>query len=323
MSENKEFLIKIVRFLNEPDNSKFISEVDELRHLSGENEEFFMQITNLWNVSSELKDLESIDTEAAVERLSLKLGYGFEERKSSRFIWLRNIAAACLLVTLGYWVYLTVNKPNYLTRTTGSLIDSVTLSDGSLIYLAENSSFRYPEKIKGDTRNVFLLKGEVFFKVSKDDAHPFVVIIDSSKVTVLGTSFNIKNTNRQIELAVRTGKVKFEAPNGKETSILTAGDGLIYYLHTGKTDHFVDGTGSDYAWLTRELTFVDAPLAEVFKSLERCYHVKFKIDQSLSSYSKFNASFKDNKLDEILDILKETYPVKISRNDSLITIKSK
>lgn len=322
MSENKDFLIKIVQFLNDPTSESLAAEVNVWRNASQRNEEFFQQITHLWNMSSGLKDLDSLNTDEAVDRLSIRLGYAPVEKQHG-FIWFRNIAAAVLLAVLGYWAYHSVTEVSYLTKTTGAIIDSVLLQDGTRIYLAENSSVRYPEEIKGKTRNVYLIKGEAFFKVSKDSIRPFVVAVDSSKVTVLGTSFNISYAHEQIGLSVRTGKVKFEAPNGKETSILTAGDGLIYHRRRGVTDHFFDGSGSDYAWLTHELSFVDASLSQVFKSLEKYYKVKFNVEDSLSSYNKFNATFKDNELDAILLILEETYPLQITRTGSLITIRKK
>lgn len=323
MIEKKVFLEKIVRLIDSPGNEELLKEVNDLRHQSAENEEFYKSITQIWDVSADLKGLNLLSVEEATARLSARLGYE-EQPERSGYLWLRNVAAAVLVLVAGYWIYQSVNKPELHTVSTGSdRIDSLLLSDGSKIYLSENSAFRYPEKFRGDKREVELLKGEAYFKIARDAAHPFEVHIDTSTAAVLGTSFNIRSDYTSIQIGVTTGTVKFVPGAGHAGRILHKGAGLTYDLRSGVVKAYPIANQNCDSWLTHKIVFVDAPLAEVFSSLEKYYKVKFVQQDSFSSYNKFNAEFKNNSLDEVLDIIKETYPIEVSRKDSLVLLKSK
>ncbi|EOR95478.1 hypothetical protein ADIARSV_1297 [Arcticibacter svalbardensis MN12-7] len=320
MQENKEFLEKIVKHLNNPEDKLLLEEIEAQKNASEANLDLYNQIVYLWNLAPEVRSLNAVDVEQATARLSLRLK---KEKRFKYTYWLRNVAAIVLLLGAAYWIYSASSKVIYLEKTAKNGVDSITLQDSTKIYLSEGSSIKYPNKLNEAVRKVYLLRGEAFFKVTPNKTHPFVVDIKSSRITVLGTSFNIRNTDGKIALNVKTGKVKFELANGSNTSILIAGEGLLYDFIKRKTIRYQDKTGSTFAWLTHELNFVDAPLSEVFSSLENYYHIRFQIQDSLSSYNKFNARFKDNTIDEVLAIIKETYPLTINQKDSIIIIKNK
>lgn len=83
----------------------------------------------------------------------------------------------------------------------------VYLSDGSIINLAPGSSVKHQRLFTGDKREVYL-KGEAFFKVSKNKAKPFYVYTGNIVTRVVGTSFNVSSSPQgNIIVAVRTGKV--------------------------------------------------------------------------------------------------------------------
>ena len=71
---------------------------------------------------------------------------------------------------------------------------SLTLPDGSQVWLNNASSLRYPVSFTGNSREVELT-GEAYFEIAKDASHPFRVAVHRgtsvSMVEVLGTSFNI------------------------------------------------------------------------------------------------------------------------------------
>ena len=71
---------------------------------------------------------------------------------------------------------------------------SLTLPDGSHVWLNNASSLRYPVSFTGNSREVEL-SGEAYFEIAKDASHPFHVAVHrgatTSTVEVLGTSFNV------------------------------------------------------------------------------------------------------------------------------------
>jgi hypothetical protein len=74
---------------------------------------------------------------------------------------------------------------------------------------------------------VKLADGEIYTHV-QCDGNPFVVATNSGKAVITGTVFNIKTDNKQMELIVTEGSVRFENENGSvnvktgQKSILTA-----------------------------------------------------------------------------------------------------
>ena len=85
--------------------------------------------------------------------------------------------------------------------------EAVTFPDGSIAYLNKNSSVEYDEKFAD---RVVTQEGEVFYDVVKAN-NPFVVETESGKIKVLGTRFNVKSTDEELEVEVESGKIEFGA----------------------------------------------------------------------------------------------------------------
>lgn len=323
MDINNDMLDKVVQWLNDPGNKQLEQEIMKWRNESKANEDVFEQLLTVWQLSEKTKVLEQIPVNQSTEAFATRLegSNTVRLRRITVIKWIRSAAAVIAIGGLGYWAYSIKNEVNYLEKNTLVSIDSVRLSDGSMIYVAANSSIKYPEKLKGDFRKVFLTKGEAFFKVAKDSAHPFIVQMHEASVKVLGTSFNINTEAESIVLSVKTGKVGFTPVQSSTQTILTKGSGLVFNKSTGTISPFHTQNRNEEAWLTRQLVFEDAPLADVCKSLESYYNVKIIIKADVSDYKKLNVSFADSSLPEVLEILEATYPITISKEGNSVIIK--
>ena len=83
-----------------------------------------------------------------------------------------------------------------------------TLEDGSVVYLAQESTLKYPEHFAEDKREVNL-QGEAFFDVAKKPEQAFTIETARVRVEVLGTAFNVRsNEGLPFSLSVKRGKVK-------------------------------------------------------------------------------------------------------------------
>lgn len=72
-------------------------------------------------------------------------------------------------------------------------IYSISLSDGTKVWLNSMSELRFPVSFSSKNRTVYL-KGEGYFEVAKDSKRPFIVELkDKSKIEVLGTHFNVNS----------------------------------------------------------------------------------------------------------------------------------
>ncbi|MEP6926381.1 MAG: FecR family protein [Ginsengibacter sp.] len=145
-----------------------------------------------------------------------------------------------ILVAGGYWLF-RFSESNYekLTETVNitSLPLVLTLSDSSVVSLAPHSYLRYPLHFADKERNVYL-HGDAHFNVKRNVLHPFKVHTENILATVLGTTFNIKNSgDSAVAVELLKGKLNVEIMNSKmeaEQSILLDPNEKAVYVRNAK-----------------------------------------------------------------------------------------
>ena len=148
---------------------------------------------------------------------------------------------------------------------------SITLSDGTIVYLNSESELRYPVNFVGRDRRVYL-SGEAYFDVVQDEAHPFIVDMGNSSVRVLGTSFDVRAYADEDEVLTTLvqGSVKFSA--GKEFVTLEPGKQAVL----GKSGSIETREVDTYlytAWKEGVFAFKRQRLEEIMKVVARWYDV--------------------------------------------------
>jgi transmembrane sensor len=178
----------------------------------------------------------------------------------------------------------------------------VSLPDGSSVWLNEHSKITYNSNFE-DERHL-KLEGEGFFEVTRNANNPFVIQSTMSTIEVLGTSFNVRTieTEMQDEVYVVTGKVSL-ADESNHKIALTAGQQGIH----NKTSHVLTQVEQDNAnltaWKTKKLIFKKTDLASVAKTLERYFHVSIVFKNPDLQTCRFTSSFEDPKLEEVIEAL--------------------
>ncbi|WP_052496019.1 FecR family protein [Pedobacter lusitanus] len=320
MKDNLTFQNIILNHFNAPEDEVLARQVADLRKLSEENERIFQETRTIWESAVLTKRLYEIDPVSSARNFNARLtDKGHQKTRS--FGWLKIAAVIAVTASAGIFFYpkKTPEVP-FLVRETKQQIDSVFLSDGTKVILAENSRIKYPKVLADTAREVILVKGQAFFKVHHEVKRAFNVRVGQSKVTVLGTSFNINYHHASIKLAVSTGKVMF-TPNAISSSAILIAGQAINYSESQHRMEWENGSNST-SWITKELVFVDMPLEEVCKQVSAYYNVNLVVHDQMRSAKKFNANFKDSSLKEILTVLKQTYKIRIDSNEHQITINN-
>ncbi|WP_161554526.1 FecR family protein [Sinomicrobium soli] len=232
--------------------------------------------------------------------------------------------AACLVVLLSAgwlnrtYLYLPFVKQEQMAVNYGKQ-GNMTLKDGSTIHLRAGTLLTYPSFFAGNTREVFLEKGEAFFHVSKDPSHPFIVHTDSVEIKVLGTRFNVSNVENssRIYISLTEGKIQFDS--GGKKIMLAPGQQLIYDKRS-KEVSLVSGMDADYvtAWTRGELWFKDTPLSEVFNILERHYGIPFIPEKEWDL--PFTARFGKQSLQRTLYLLEKSTKLDFERKENRVLI---
>lgn len=184
---------------------------------------------------------------------------------------------------------------------------SVTLSDGTNVWLNAESQFSYPSQFKGDRRQVHL-QGEAYFDVTPDRKHPFMVQLPSLNIKVLGTQFNAKAyPNEDHCITLRQGSVEVSTPNGKHLQKMLPKD-QIYYRKSGKWEHRTQTNAAEASdWINGGLRIDNLPLHEFLPDLERHYDVEIHIQDAAIQDIPFTCHFKNGvDIKEALELLKAT-----------------
>jgi len=201
--------------------------------------------------------------------------------------WGLSIAASILVVLGSYFAFSfeeTTHETSYAEQKT------ISLPDGSEVVLNAKSAINFTEKNWPNNRTI-QLKGEAFFKVKKGST--FSVQTPNGLVKVLGTQFNIKDTDTFFEVVCYEGKVS--VTNNKNEYVLSTGNAIRKI--DGKNSEKHDKEDSLPSWLNGESSFVSVPLKYVILELEKQYNIQIdthKIDDSIIFTGSF--SNKDLKL---------------------------
>lgn len=188
----------------------------------------------------------------------------------------------------------------------------IILPDSSQVWLNSGSSIRY-EMPFAENREVNL-SGEAYFEVVHDPAHPFFVHAGSSRIEVLGTSFNVKAYQEEpgIEVALIEGKLRLTpavSKGKKQEVILSPGDRAVFENDNGIS--VIHEPLEKYAaWRFGRLVFDETPMKDVARDLERWFGVKVILtDPKLSAY-RFTTTFENQSLQQVLELLELSSPIR-------------
>ncbi|MCR4029824.1 FecR family protein [Flavobacterium anhuiense] len=234
--------------------------------------------------------------------------------------WLQIAASIILFCTLGWlgYSYFENKSADELIQVyaSNSTIND-TLPDGTIVTLNQNSSLSY-KKFAGNTRPV-TLKGEAFFKVAPDKTKPFIIQINDVLVKVVGTSFNVKNKNGQTTVNVETGIVKVSR-NKDEVELRQGEKVVIANKQTALLKSVSKGRLYNY-YRNKELVCDQTPLQELVDALNEIYNANIIIKTASLQEKPLTTIFKDQSLDQILEVIQETFTLKIERKDNQIILE--
>lgn len=249
-----------------------------------------------------------------------------EEKPVPRFNHTKNwlsIAAVFILTAGLTWLFYTTNSIVWIESVSQNNVQKeLTLSDGSIVSLNENSLVSYPEMF-ADKREIHF-QGEGFFDITPDPNNPFLIHSENTLVEVIGTSFNIRNYSDESTMVVSvvSGKVAFSSiQNGLQEKIfLLKGEQGIYNKETNLI-YKSAAKPNQIAWKTKQLTFDNVIMHDVIGDLERYFDISIKVDNEAFLNCHFKGNFNNAKLETVLDVLKYTMDISYEIQDSKYILK--
>jgi len=176
---------------------------------------------------------------------------------------------------------------------------SVTLSDGTKVWLNAASELRFPIQFTGKDRKVEV-SGEAYFEVAKNASKPFYVSSGNMNVRVLGTSFDINAYDNEpmVSTTLLDGLVSINdrirlSPNQQSRM---EKDGSIKVIRDIDVDEAV-------AWKNGAFSFNNADITTVMRQLERWYDIEVVYAGNKPADLFYGGISRQSTLMEVLKIL--------------------
>jgi transmembrane sensor len=173
--------------------------------------------------------------------------------------------------------------------------ETLALSDGSRIELNTNTVLRVATNAR--SRTVWLDKGEAYFEIKHDSAHPFVVFTTGHRITDLGTKFLVRQNKDRVEVALIEGKARVDSSDvaKAQSAVLTPGDVAI--ATTDKlsvTQRPNTKLTNELSWRQGQLIFSETTLADAVAQFNRYNITKLVVSDPTAARMKINGTFPTN-----------------------------
>ena len=199
---------------------------------------------------------------------------------------------------------------------------SLVLSDGTKVFLNADSELKYPVEFS-DGKRIVDLKGEAYFEVHKDSLRPFVVRMNGSEVTVLGTSFNVNTygDDGQIYTTLVNGSVRVSSVKNGQAEVLKPGMQSVMDVQSGQLTVREVDVEPYVAWREGRFVFRAMTLDLIMRQLQRWYDFEvFYQNPELKDYEFRGVIKRDMDLDKVLSVIKVTTNVDFEVKGKVITI---
>lgn len=248
-------------------------------------------------------------------RINTKIARKEERKFKGFFNWSLRIAGIVILPLIvffgvkGYFNYNAGKETSIEIKAPAWTRVQFSLPDGTIGWLNSNSSLKYNGNFNADRQ--LTLNGEAYFDVFKDKNRPFKVQTKEVIVKAIGTRFNIasyENENK-VEVVLEEGKLQFNAKGENNSYMMRPNDLIIYDKTLKSTSTEIVQTQKYSSWKEGMLIFRNDPLDVIVRRLERWYNIDIEVNGSQSDDIRLRATFCDERLEEVLEILKRSLSI--------------
>lgn len=238
----------------------------------------------------------------------------------NRWRWPSYAALAATLmigfIGVGIWLSPPFSRPEVARYASDNALERVTLSDGTIVTLAPGA--RMETSLAKRSRKVTAFEGVGYFHVADDKARPFTIAFGDQTITVVGTQFEVNNTESSRSVSVAEGVVAVAATvtGDEDAKHLVAGKRLSIAANAPEAviDDIDPLTVS--VWRDGMLEFDDAIVDDIITSLNALYGPEtFATADSATSQLRFNGVLQLSDANSVARRLGEVLPIIVTQND--------
>lgn len=214
---------------------------------------------------------------------------------------------------------------------------SYTLADGSIIML--NTDTQVTVGYSKHQRLIKLERGEANFDVAKNKERPFVVEAGGGLVWAVGTVFDVRFTDTNVDVLVSRGTVKVYSDTNAENqklsltapespslteAIVTAGNAIKYQKTVSKLLALSEKEKHNkMAWIEGSLIFDGETLEQAITEISRYTNNKIIIaDEDIKSI-RIGGHYNTNDIDALLFTLSKGFNIRVTKEAGERIILSK
>lgn len=221
--------------------------------------------------------------------------------------WMIGAAAAAVILIFGLGVFgrsffmpgptLASADPVEFRTATGEQ-RTVKLEDGTLAHLAPSTTLRIYDD--GGAPRMWL-EGRAFFGVPHQEEGQIVIETSAGRVTIVGTRFDLRSLNGDLQLMVVDGEVSVSA--GTEEAGVRSGElGLV---NSGDLEAVVrvEDPFEYLSWMESAMVFQDTPFSRAAEELAARFDLTIDIQDPSVMDRTITTSFSERDLEEVLVVM--------------------
>ena len=304
---NEEIDILLSRYFSGEATKKELRKLDVWLSESDENEKYFHQMTELYQLTGQAKVLPTVDTEKALKKFKTYISERKEDKRNVFFkiavVW-KAAATLALLMVSSFALYYFMQASD-----TVQLLATETQKDYNLFENAEVTLFAGTEIVYNKKNNHHIqLKGKATFTIHSHDEKKLVVQAGETYIEDIGTVFTVDATDNSVTVEVTEGEVWFYT--AENSGVYLKANQSAVYNPQSKQFQVVEPA------LVDELVFHNTPLHEAIAIIKARYGVHVVIASQSIHEVLLNASFDNAKsVEYILEIIAETVDAQLSKKD--------
>lgn len=189
----------------------------------------------------------------------------------------------------------------------------ITLDDGSQVELNLGTELVYSNY--KDQRRITLKKGEAFFKVSHDPAHPFIVHAGDGQIRVTGTQFNVWKYENRVRVMLLEGSVQVTSDNAHSGQRLSPGMQASYNQGDASPQVKPIAQGDNaLAWRGGKLILDNLALADALPLINRYLAKPVMLADADTGAIRIGGIYNLNEVPNLVPSLPKVLPVYLTQN---------
>ncbi len=305
-----------------PHDIQLLADFNRWIELDGAHEQSYLEVLLLWQALDDV----GVDNAVTSGTDSISVSTATNTPLSRRGLPLNGrslLTRSGLLLTVLLLIFSVL--PNHLWQpadyATGTAQQtSIQLDDGSQLHLNAQSAVNV--QFDQDSRVIELLYGEAFFEVAKDVSRPFKVVAGGVQATAVGTAFNIRLLNGDVQTTLTEGvlDIVVSESENKNTTRLRAGQRLEW-----RSDGTLQLLNGHYAylpnWKRGVIRLDDMSLEDVVDLLNRHYRTTFRLIDPRLADNPVRGVIPTNDLESVLFVMASSLQLEYMKvTDQLILL---